>query len=124
MVGRINFFVNDDLPTDCDVWSDAGVDTFLGISFSENATLFFDDESIDEAVNNRARFLSAFRRRDPGAMSRLFDVSRKSLSSLDDADEESLLELSRPRFMLMLELSELVMASLMVLCFLEAADCC
>ena len=124
MVGRTNFFVKDDLPTDCcDVWSDVGVDMLFGISFSENATLFFVEASTDDVVDNRARFLSAFHRRNPGATSRLFEVSRTSLSSLD-VDEESLLELSRPRFMLMLELSELVMASLMVLCFLELADCC
>jgi hypothetical protein len=79
---------------------------------SANATLFFADASlvavfVVAAGASRARFLSTLSRRlEQGATILFFDVSRPaSLSSLDDEslDETS----SRPRFMLMLELSEL-----------------
>ena len=101
-------------------------------SLSAKATLFLADTSLVDmeaaVVVDVTRALLASdlpRRLGPGATI-LFLLVSASLSSLDDAslDDRS----SRPRFMLTLELSELVMASLTVLCFFDAcgivaADC-
>ena len=106
-------------------------------SLSAKATLFLADTSLVDmeaaVVVDVTRALLASdlpRRLGPGATI-LFLLVSASLSSLDDAslDDASLDDRSsRPRFMLTLELSELVMASLTVLCFFDAcgvvaADC-
>lgn len=127
MVGNTNFLADVKIDVDVDA-----VTTLFATPLSAKATLFFKAASLCDvgadaaavtavAVTDRARFLSALPRRFcPGAMIRFVDVSAASLSSLDDDDASLDDTSSRPRFMFMLELSELVIASLIVFCFFEA----
>jgi hypothetical protein len=102
IVGKSNLLVIDDFPAaPLDNIGEADDDTLAlpGISLSAKATLFFDESVVGEtAFDIRARFLSTFRRVEPlpGAVMRLFDELKASLSSPDD--EDSLLDSSRPRF--------------------------
>ena len=111
IVGKSNLLAIDDFPAAPDNIGEADDALLLlpGISLSAKATLFFDESVVigETAFDIRARFLSTFRRVEPlpGAVMRLFDELKASLSSLDDDD--SLLDSSRPRFMWILELSEL-----------------